>query len=650
MRTLAQFVAVLAFGYYVVAAEPPKSKWTAAQRLETARLQQTREAVLSFERARKTLPNVGVYEDFRAVIHVHAEDSDHTKGTRPEVLAAAKKTGVRVVMWTDHRGPKPETWRGLRDGVLFIAGSEDGNGVLRFPDYNAEGQPLAEGGLRFLSHIEERYDASSDGFAGMEISNRHSDAVIDKSLQQYLLDAATDPSRWRKLVEDFKTYPDEFFAAGTGYRAEFFSKWDQETKQKPFAGIAANDAHQNQVFQGTTFDPYEVSFRNLCTHILARELTEPEIRQSLREGHVYVSHDWLCDPTGFAFGAVNNLGVFSMGDAAPLLGTTRLVAVTPIAAKLRLFHNGAVVHETEGTNLTFQAKTPGAYRVEAWLSVDEEDRPWIYSNPVYVKAPSLDMLALPSMDISPNVEVRRDLVYTDGPEDESAKHKLDLYLPKEKKNAPVFVFIHGGAWRSGDRAQYVPIGNRFAKEGILTVAPSYRLAPKFRHPAQIEDVAAAFAWVVRHIAEHGGDTNRIYIGGHSAGGHLAALLALDERYLAKHQLTPKIIRGTIALSGVYNLAVGEGQASVFGNDPQFRREASPLFHVKAGSPPFLISYCQWDYPTLPAQAREFNAALRKHGVPADLLYVPRESHISEMIAVAKENDVTATAILKFLPH
>jgi hypothetical protein len=74
--------------------------------------------------------------------------------------------------------------------------------------------------------------------------------------------------------------------------------------------------------KGVVFDPYEVSFRNLCTHILAREQTEQEIRTALRDGHCYVSHDWLCDPTGFAFGAVNNLGVFPMGDTAPMVRST----------------------------------------------------------------------------------------------------------------------------------------------------------------------------------------------------------------------------------------------------------------------------------------------------------------------------------------
>src|SRR5262245_22341625 len=231
---------------------------TAEQRLEPEHLKAVHEARMQFAHERKSVPNFGPYEDYRAVIHVHAEDSNHTKGTRPEVLAAAKRTGVRIVMWTDHGGPKPETWRGLRDGVLFIAGEENGGaGLLRFPMTT----PADGDELRFISHIEERYDASPDGFAGMEISNRHTDAKLDETMLQFLARSAADPDGWQKLVKNFELYPDEIFAAGTDYREKIFEKWDRETAKRPFTGIGANDAHQNQIFKGTTFDPYEVSFR-----------------------------------------------------------------------------------------------------------------------------------------------------------------------------------------------------------------------------------------------------------------------------------------------------------------------------------------------------------------------------------------------------
>ena len=113
------------------------------------------------------------------------------------------------------------------------------------------------------------------------------------------------------------------------------------------------------------------------------------IREALRDGHIYVSHDWLCDPTGFAFGAVNNLGVFPMGDTAVMTGHTRLVGLTPLPAKLRLIRHGEVVQETAGTNLTFVPKEPGAYRLEA--SVDEGHLATIRAGqPVAVTLDSVD--------------------------------------------------------------------------------------------------------------------------------------------------------------------------------------------------------------------------------------------------------------------
>jgi acetyl esterase/lipase len=208
--------------------------------------------------------------------------------------------------------------------------------------------------------------------------------------------------------------------------------------------------------------------------------------------------------------------------------------------------------------------------------------------------------------------------------------------------------VHGGAWKYGDRSQYPPLGNRYAQEGLVTVVPSYRLAPQHPFPAQIEDVAAAFAWTARHVAEFGGDTNRIFVGGHSAGGHLVALLALDGRRLEKQGVSPRLIRGVLALSGAYNLTQLGIESDVFGNDLAARREASPLFFIRAGAPPFLVTYCEWDYFSLPAQAKELHAALRQAGLASELVFVPGKNHISEMLSVTAPDDPTVTAALRWM--
>src|SRR5687768_279526 len=129
-------ILLCAAGNLLAAAAP--TSLTSIQRLEPEHLKATQAERRRLAEIRQSLPNHGVYEDFRAVMHIHAEDSDHTKGTRTEVLAAAKKTGVKVVMFTDHSGPKPETWSGLREGVLFFPGEENGGaGLIRFPALGA---------------------------------------------------------------------------------------------------------------------------------------------------------------------------------------------------------------------------------------------------------------------------------------------------------------------------------------------------------------------------------------------------------------------------------------------------------------------------------------------------------------------------------
>ena len=612
----------------------PGRKWTTVERLETKHLEAVHAARAQFAAARHVLPPRGVFDDYRAIFHVHAEDSAHTQGTRAQVLQAAKQTGVQVILWSDHRGPKPETWRGLREGVLFVPGSETGDGFLD--------THFSNGKVRFLSHVEERYEAPTAGLHGLEIYNRHTDSKDEPEFEKYFAASMKDPAEWKRLSADLARYPDEIFASAADYWPKIFTKWDHDAQAQHLTGIAANDAHRNQVYQGLVFDPYEVSFRNTSTHILARSLTEADIREAVIAGRVYVSHDWLADPAGFAFQSSSNLGVYDMGDSMPFTGSALLSAQLPVAAKIRLLRNGEIVDERTADRLAYTAKQTGVYRVEAWLSVDGEERPWIYSNPIYLERPSLEAMAMPSNELSPNVEVRRDIVYTSGAPEDEGKHKLDIYLPKGKKNFPVFFFVHGGAWRSGDRSLYTAIGNRFASEGIGVVIPSYRLAPKNPHPAQIDDVAAAFAWTAKNIAEMGGDRSRIHIGGHSAGGHLVALLALDSRYLEKYGLSPRDIRSVTAMSGVYLI---EGLENVFGKQ---QREASPATYIKAGAPPFAITYCQWDYMSLPIQARQFHEMLTKAGVASELVYVPGESHITEIIHATRPADLTAATILKMI--
>jgi acetyl esterase/lipase len=437
------------------------------------------------------------------------------------------------------------------------------------------------------------------------------------------------------LASKFKQRPDEAFGSDAHIRAE----------PVPTSSVLFARTHlpPGKAVKDPT-EAYTAAFRHATTHILATELTYAAVHASLLAGHAYVAQDWLCDPTGVAFFAQSYFGVFEMGDTVahnPLTGSVTISARLPVPATIRLLRDNMVVAEAHDWKLEYIVRDTGAYRLEALLSIDGEERPWIFTNPIFVGPPT--DVTLPAVPVSASVDVQAGISYSDGAPADAEKHRLDLYLPHDKKNFPVLVFVHGGSWRSGDRSLYKALGERFARAGIGVAIPSYRLMPQNPHPAQIEDVAAAFDWVYRNIAQQGGDASHIYLSGHSSGAHLAALLALDEKYLKKFDLSHTAIRGVIAMSGVYD--VDKLDTFLADGDVSAKHDASPIAHAHSGAPPFFITYCQWDYFGLPKQARDFTTALKKNFVPAQLLYVPGESHISEVISLVQENGPLVDAIL-----
>ena len=605
------------------------------ERLAPERLRAVNEARNGFAKERKNepvMPN-GIYTDYRAVLNVRADD-----GGVAEALSAAHKAGVNIVVFTGNTPIKME----LKDDVLILSGKTDAGGKL---EITGAGPSFLTRALTFRSMASENIPRDCRGFQLYDrgkAAERLGDALKEKAKSQ---------PEWAQLVEAFNSYPDEIYGAA-GDSSEL-RVWDQMAAEHACCCVANNAAGYTKPVGGVAFDSYELNFRHVSTHVLVREFNEKEVRAALMNGRTYVSHDWLCDPTGFNFGGANILGTFFMGDTIPYyVGNVKLGVFTPLPAHIRILREGKVVHEADGSQTIYDTGEAGTYRAEAWLKVDGEMRPWIYSNPIYVQGRSLDalnVLKLPSKPMSPDVTITKDVPYVGGNKDDAQKHQLDIYQPKEKKNLPVLMFVHGGAWRSGDRWQYPHLGNLLATKGILTFIPSYRLAPEHKFPAQIEDVAAAFKWVVDHAAEYGGDPERIYVGGHSAGGHLAALLVYDPKYLQAQQLSPQKIKGAVCLSGVYDLvAIGDSQSSVFGTDPAVRRDASPLFHVKTAGPPMLISCCEHDYLSLPHQAKELFKAVTAAGTDAQFLYVPVENHISEMLNITEPGDLTAEAIVKFV--
>ena len=247
------------------------------------------------------------------------------------------------------------------------------------------------------------------------------------------------------------------------------------------------------------------------------------------------------------------------------------------------------------------------------------------------------------------VETHADIAYRADKEADKVKHKLDVYVPKGKKDFPVVLFVHGGSWKSGTKELYAPLGKSLAADGIGCVIVNYRLSPAVRHPAHVEDVARAFAWTRENIGKYGGSAENLFLCGHSAGGHLVSLLATDPKYLKAEKRSPDEIRGVCSLSGVYQVVhtekVFEGP---FGTDEKVCKLASPLTHVAGKHPPFLIAYGDDDFPQLDKMAENMHAALKKAESPCDLIACKDRNHYTIIIQFVSGTDPLNKSFREFV--
>ena len=205
-----------------------------------------------------------------------------------------------------------------------------------------------------------------------------------------------------------------------------------------------------------------------------------------------------------------------------------------------------------------------------------------------------------------------------------SRETLDLYLPPSgNEKPPLLVFVHGGFWVLSDDTLRMgaSLADELVTRGVAVALVRYRLGPAHQHPVQVEDVAAAVAYLLREADHYGYDSKRIYLAGHSAGAHLASLIALDARYLSVHNMAPHSLAGVIGISGIYNLS-GRDELSpeqrkviqeIFGPDVSSLRNASPAAHVKPGAPQFLLLSASRDISGFNIDARRFGQALNSQG-------------------------------------
>ena len=375
----------------------------------------------------------------RSLLHVHSAFSHDSRGTIEEIVAAAKAVGVRAILFTEHPADHydyiTDGHQGLVDGVLLIPGAESG-GFLAYPTRSLKGEKTAdkqefadlvkgEDGMIFLSHLEERMDWEIAGLTGTEIYNTHADFKDELKFAA----ALKNPFALLSLSQAVKQYPQEMFAALQDYPADYLKKFDDLCQKGRCTGVSANDSHHNQAYRAkvtgdgkidltdaldkkiTTLDPeklpllkpmvkgkqegdvvfeldldpYDRSFRHVSTHLLLKELTRDEVWNALKASRAYVSFDWMADPTGFVYRADRGDQSWPIGGEVPAGEKIRLCAAAPLAGTIKLLRNGKIIEQVEGATLDKTVEEPGVYRVEVWLNLAGEPRPWILTNPIYVQ-------------------------------------------------------------------------------------------------------------------------------------------------------------------------------------------------------------------------------------------------------------------------
>ncbi|HEV7292991.1 MAG TPA: alpha/beta hydrolase [Devosia sp.] len=241
----------------------------------------------------------------------------------------------------------------------------------------------------------------------------------------------------------------------------------------------------------------------------------------------------------------------------------------------------------------------------------------------------MDPFNLPAAMDSGTAKVGDGIAYADGP-----RHKLDIYAPEQRGDAaPVVFFIYGGGWSRGERSDYQFAGRALASRGFVTVIADYRLVPEVTYPGFLEDSAKALRWVQDNIATYGGDPNRLFLAGHSAGAYNSVMLALDPSFLRDYGVT-LTIRGVAALSGPYDFypfEYGEVTAA-FGSAPN-PEGTQPINLVTSDAPPMYLATGTTDPIVRMQNTERFAQKLQQNGVWVTTRYYEGFGHMEPVIAM-----------------
>jgi hypothetical protein len=357
----------------------------AYRRYKLARLNS---AIQQLNSQRVTSAGQNGFVDYKGVVHVHSFLGGHSSGTFSEIISAAQANELRFVIMTEHTEKEFDTaamtLSGMHGGVLFINGKEvnapNGDRLLVLP-----------GEVLIAAYPEQFKSLDAPGLKGVEVYN-----VFTNAKQINPVVAFFD------VLWSQRSYPALIFALYLQRPDEDLKRWDQALGQSRLTATAGNDAHANvgislqdssgKSLLGIQLDPYETSFRLVRLHVLVEQnkaLDATRLLDAVKAGHCFIGFDFLGDSAGFSFEAENGGERKIQGDEISLKNGTRLRVQTPVASRIVLFKNGAVLADETAISAKEIALTErGVYRVEVYLPQLGNlvsTKPWIISNPIYVR-------------------------------------------------------------------------------------------------------------------------------------------------------------------------------------------------------------------------------------------------------------------------
>jgi len=343
---------------------------------------------------RETLPPIPGLTDFKGVIHAHTHISHDSTGTPDDIIRAARETGLRFLMTTDHNSKRifTEGLHGDYGDLLIIRGAEiiqASQSILAIhlkeyiEEWGAGPKPIwqivneikSQGGLAFAAHSSRFKEWGTEGIDGMEFYDMADSALALKWKIPWVAAQA---------IASFQDHPDEVYLSMLSRPDDSLNRWDRLTKKRKCVGIAGNDAHQRFAILGRQLDPYQLVFRFVQTHILAPACEETALLKALMAGHTYASFGLLADATGFQFTASDPTTRGIMGDSIPYSPNLVLTARMPNKGMIQLYHNGIMAGLKTARHMEYQVKERGVYRIEVSLPINGTLYPWIISNPIYV--------------------------------------------------------------------------------------------------------------------------------------------------------------------------------------------------------------------------------------------------------------------------